>query len=858
MLPKVFILQFLFVLATTIPAQQTTEIKQLPTVKESRIRQIDIKHIRLDLQFDWQKKRAFGTAEITFSPLIQLDKISLDAGFLTINSIKLSEKSVQFDYSGGDKNDNLKITLDRKYQPNEQVTVKIDYRTNHVNEIDPNTLGGNFGKGLRFNQPTSDDPIKIREIWSMGEPESNRYWFPSFDAPNDLRTTEFIATVDKDLTVISNGNHIKTTDNTNGTQTFHFKADTPYANHLTSFAVGEYVNVKKKSGEIELNNFGYSREKDWVDASTERLPDMFKFFSEKIGVKFPQRSYSQVFVQDIASLSYTSNFGLSTITENMIDDYPTHADFLYLWDLVEAEALAGQWFHQISPNDWSDAWLNKSLAHHLNCLYTDHKNGRTEWLLWVHGFDQGTYFGDWNSGIRRPIVTKNYEDVSTMTSDNYASIRGGLVLNMLRKHLGDENWWKAIRHYVTKNAGKSVTTKDFQTAVEESSGEKLDWFFDQWIYKMGHPVFEVSKKYENGKLTLNVKQTQQVDKNNPHPQTDFFQGKIEIEIDGKIETVWLKPQTENDFTFNLPNPPKFVNFDYENTWIRELKYEQNFDELFAQFQNTKDALARQSAMFGIVQIAKDAKTSAEDKDKVFNALRELVLSNAYWRVRLGALSQLVGLKLNDETTISTLLTVIRNGKSWLRANAIGFLGNTRDKKYTEIYLNALNDESFRVINSAAIALGKTKDVRAFDALVKLKDKTSMKSQSLISVLLGLKELGDPRGFDIAYKALSDLYLPRWRLPLPAIWDYRVFAVDAIKSLGKNKEVYPLIFERFKRSMAENDLNGMFYNLNLIVVLADTRGQEAFDLLKLKYKDNAIVMSAINQFEQKFKDTIQKN
>lgn len=847
----------LFIVCAMFLAANSSLAQTLPNAKEPRTRTIDVKHIALNLQFDWRKTQAFGTATITFSPLNPTDKIALDAGFMTMNSIISSDKVLKFDYAGDDKNDNLKITLDRIYQPNETVTVKIDYRTNHVNEIDPNTLGGNFGKGLRFNQPTSDDPIKVREIWSMGEPESNRYWFPSFDAPNDLRTTEFIATVDKKLTAISNGNLLKTTNNADGTRTFHFKADTPYANHLTSFAVGEFVNVKKNYQNVELNNFGYARERDWVDASTERLPDMVKFFSEKIGMKFPHRSYSQVFVQDIASLSYASNLNLSTITENMVDDYPTHADFLYLWDLIEAEALAGQWFHHIPANDWSDAWLNKSLARHLNCLYTDYKNGRSEWLLWVHGFDQNTYFSDWNAGVRRPIVTKNYDDAATMTSDNYSSIRGGLVLNMLRKHVGDEKWWKAIRHYVTKNAGKSVTTEDFRNAVEEVTGENLDWFFDQWVYKMGHPSFDVTKNYANGKLTLNIRQTQTVDKNNLYPQAIFFQGKIAVEIDGQIETVWLKPQTETAFTFSLPTAPKFVNFDFENTWIRELKYEQSFDELLAQFQNTKDALAQRSAMFGLSRIARDAKTSEVDKEKVFNALQKLVLSNMYWRVRLGAMSQLVGLKPTDEKTVSTLLTVIKNDKSWLRAHAIGFLGNTHDKKFTDIYLNALNDESFRVINSAAIALGKTKHPKAFDALVKLKDKPSMKSQSLISALAGLKELGDPRGFDVAYKALQDFNLPRWRLPLPAIWDFRVFAADTIKSLGKSERAYPLILERFKKSMAENDLNGMFYNLNLIVILADARGAEAFELLKARFKDDASVMTAVSQYGTQFNEAVKK-
>ncbi|HRH42260.1 MAG TPA: M1 family aminopeptidase [Pyrinomonadaceae bacterium] len=851
----------LFVL-TNISSAQQPEKKQLPPANLPRERMIDVKNIALNLQFDWAKKQAFGTATITFSPLNATDKIALDAGMLTINSIKVGEKSLKFDYDGSDKNDNLKITLDRNYQSNEEVTVKIDYRTNWINEIDPNSLGGNNGKGLRFNEPNSNDPIKLKEIWSFGDPESNRYWFPSFDSPSDLQTTEFTGTVDKKLTVIANGNLIETKDNTDGTRTFRWKMDTPYANHLTSFVVGEFVNVKKNYEGITLNNFGSLREKDWIDASTERLPDMVKFFSEKTGVKFPYPNYSQVFVQDIGS--FTSNMNVSTITENMVDDFPTHADYFYLWDLTEAEALAGQWFGgYVSARDWSDVWLNKSFAHYFNRLYCEQKNGKAEWLLWFGNFDQGAYFGDWNAGIRHPIVTKNYENTEIFVNDNYSTIRGAMVLKMLHQQLGEENWWKAIRHYLKSNANRSVKTADFQKAVEESTGEKLDWFFDQWLYKIGHPIFEVTKNYEATKkqLTLNVKQTQTTDKTAVYPQVEFFQGKIEIEIDGRIEQVWLKPQAENIFTFTSPTEPKLINFDYENTWIRELKFEKSFDELLYQFQNSKDVLARSSAMKELVQIAKNEKTSADDKTKISAALRNMVLSNAYWRLRNSAMSQMVGLfgqnKL-DETTISTLLTVIKNDKSWLKSSAIGWLGNTQDKQYTDIYLNALNDESFRVINSAAIALGKTKDAKAFDALAKLKDKPSMKSQSLLCALAGLKALEDPRGFDIAYKVLSDINLPRWRLSsIPPSWDYRDMAADTIKSLGKSDKAYPLIFERFKKSMAENDINGIFTNVFLIITLADSRGQEAFDLLKQKFKDDGNAMNAVNQYETQFKDAIKK-
>jgi HEAT repeats len=120
----------------------------------------------------------------------------------------------------------------------------------------------------------------------------------------------------------------------------------------------------------------------------------------------------------------------------------------------------------------------------------------------------------------------------------------------------------------------------------------------------------------------------------------------------------------------------------------------------------------------------------------------------------------------DQATIAMLLTAIGNDKSWNRAAAINFLGMTQDAKFADLYLNILNDESDRTINAAAIALGKSKSPKAFDALAKLANRASWKNQSLISALAGLRQLGDPRGFDIAFKALSDTRLLRWRLPTP--------------------------------------------------------------------------------------------
>ena len=134
----------------------------------------------------------------------------------------------------------------------------------------------------------------------MADFDANRYWFPCHDVANDFRTTELKATVDKNLTVISNGNLIKTQDNPNNTHTFHWKMDIPYANYQTSIVVGEYTEIRQNTeGGVSLHTFSYPDEVEATKASIVQLPEMLKFFSEKTGVKYPYSRYSQVFVQDL-------------------------------------------------------------------------------------------------------------------------------------------------------------------------------------------------------------------------------------------------------------------------------------------------------------------------------------------------------------------------------------------------------------------------------------------------------------------------------------------------------------------------------------------------------------------------------
>jgi hypothetical protein len=190
-----------------------------------------------------------------------------------------------------------------------------------------------------------------------------------------------------------------------------------------------------------------------------------------------------------------------------------------------------------------------------------------------------------------------------------------------------------------------------------------------------------------------------VDVRESYPQVKWFQGKIEIEIDGNIEEVWLEPKEQNVFTFTSEHPPKLVHFDHQDTWVKEMVFEKPLKELLYQFEYGKDILGRQWAAGELVKLAKDEGTPVADKESIYDAYRRVMVSACYWRFKWAVVipqlrSMLVPstnpaepVKL-DEVTIAALLYVIQNDVGWVRSSAIHFLGMARDSKFTNIYRNA--------------------------------------------------------------------------------------------------------------------------------------------------------------------------
>jgi aminopeptidase N len=816
--------------------------RQLPAPRYIPSHDFHTQNIKLELRFDWEHEQALGTEIITFAPLLKdLGRVELDAANMTFNSVKLASGApLKFETDG--PHEKLRITLDRAYQPNETLTVAIDYHTNGVSTA--RGIGG-FGRGLTFIKPTTEDPKRPRQIWSQGETEYNHYWFACYDHPNDFTTTEVIATVEKPMIVISNGKLLSTKDNKDNTRTFDWKIDQPHATYLTSIVVGDYAAVAGNYAGIPVISYVYPNELAEGKATTSRLPDMVKFFSEKTGVKYPYAKYSQTMTRDFGG--GMENISATTQTDNMIHDARTEID--QTSDSLESHELAHQWFGDyVTCRSWADVWLNESFATYFQAMWDEHSLGHDDFLYRDVRANQETYYRDWARGARRPVVTENYLNADAIF-DNYAYPRGGAVLHMLRQTLGEENWWRAINHYLTKYAHQPVSTEQFRIAIEEATGQSMDWFFDEWVYKMGHPIFRVTQAYDPAArtLTLTVKQEQKPDPNYGYPQATFFQTPVEIEIGAangaRIERVMIEPREEQSFTFQTESEPQLIDFDYGDTLIKELHFDKTTDALVYQLSHDQDVMGRMWALGQLSERRRDKDTGAAEKQRIAEAIADSLTQDKFWGMRFEDAAALRD--ASGDAVKAALRTAARDQNSRVRARAIQSLGVSKDAALAGVYQHLLADESYSVIRAAAQALGETRSADGYDALVKLLGIPSWRDNIRLAGLTGLAALGDKRALDIGLKyAASDN---------PS--QVRAAAVTLLGAVGKDDpRVFPIISEALLKSASPPNFALLGAAGRALVELGDQRGVEVFEQAGQKLAPNA--RPFLLQMEQQLKQKAQ--
>lgn len=518
-----------------------------------RARTYDVEHYTIRTSFDVPDKTVFGEVDITLKPLAnEFSTFDLDATNLVIERVSLPTgkilRSSRFPAT-------LRISLDRAYKSSDSITVTIKYHAHP-------------SRGLYFISPIGRDGLqRPAHIWTQGEPEDNHYWFPCYDFPDDKATSEqYITTSGKEV-AIANGTLVETITNPNGTRTYHWQMDQPHSSYLISLIVGDFARLTDSYRNVPLEYYTYHGTEEQAHRAFDRTPSIMSWYEHVLNFDFPYDKYAQTVVGEFI-FGGMENITATTFadTEILIDkDVPDSQ----LVTLVSHE-LAHSWFGDlVTCKDWANLWLNEGFATYMEASYLESVGGRDAYLAELKE-DARLYFSEDPSNQHHPLMNPNYP-LSMALFDETTYKKGALVIHMLRETVGDEIFWKAVNTYLNEYKYRTVDSSDLQNVFEKVSGQSLDWFFDQWVYKAGYPKLIVRSSYSPARhrLTLNVAQTQKVDDITP----TAFRLPIEVEIvtanSARTEHIEIDRRTQV-FTFQVDSRPSSVTFDKRASVLKKL------------------------------------------------------------------------------------------------------------------------------------------------------------------------------------------------------------------------------------------------------------------------------------------------
>jgi aminopeptidase N len=409
-------------------------------------RPIDVLHYDITLEPDIAQKTLSGTSVIKFNSNVEgLNSVEFDCGALIVDSVKQLGAPRQFSIS--DHHLKVSITPLRRGQSCE---LSIAYH-------------GAPKWGIRF----FPDLSQVYTVFSTSQ------WTVCIDAPEDRATLKLTLIVPAKLTALSNG-ELVSTERFGDKQKTVWEQKSLIPTYVFGFSIGPFRTVREKQRGVELQYLVTS----FTDEETRRIfhetPDMLEFFESRAGVRYADKTYSQVLAaggveQEMSSFTAMNDaYGKGVL-----------ANERELW--LGAHEFAHQWWgNMVTCRDWNHFWLNEGIATFMAAAYIEHRFGRDAYMREIDtyrsnyekvhaaGKDKSLVFPDWLHPTR--------ED-RTLVYD-----KGAYVMHLLREEMGEQAFWNGLKIYTRRFFGKSVVTSDFKAAMEEANGKSLDKFFDKWVY----------------------------------------------------------------------------------------------------------------------------------------------------------------------------------------------------------------------------------------------------------------------------------------------------------------------------------------------------------------------------------------
>ncbi|KAB2909461.1 MAG: M1 family metallopeptidase [Ignavibacteriales bacterium] len=511
--------------------------KELPASDSLFENGYDVLHYDIGIDLFFKEKKIEGEVSIKFVPLKQLNSLTLNfSDKMSVEKVISENGEEKFNHKS-----NL-LTVDKTLEKGDTTSITIKY-------------SGNPSKNKNFFFSKING---VEVVYTLNEPENARDWIPCNDRPYDKATTNISITADSLFTSVSIGKlDSVTTKSETGKKTYYWHTAYPVATYLISFMSSRYVvgtseYVSSLNGsKLPLYIYGFpwqsGKYKEILDDHKEMIGIFENYFGE---YPFAGEKYAvAAFLWEFGAMEYPTVSGFGS---GFIDSYPAQKN-------VFVHELAHHWFGDaVTLSDWKDIWLNEGFATFCEWLYFEELGKR-------NGKDYLTNIFDY-AKLPEMLEGKIYDPQDLFGSNVY--IKGAWVLRMLRKEMGDEQFFKGLRAYFQKFKFRNSSTSDFVTVMTQFHGNDLTTFFDQWVYSgRGVVMLSVSKpvvKKNGSKYSVEVEIIQKQQEKRIYDfllDIEFKEGGKEGK--SKTETKRVKNKKEK-LSFELDFYPKELKLDPNN------------------------------------------------------------------------------------------------------------------------------------------------------------------------------------------------------------------------------------------------------------------------------------------------------
>jgi Peptidase family M1 domain/TPR repeat len=383
-------------------------------------------------------------------------------------------------------------------------------------------------------------------------------WFPVNAFGIDRFTASINVTVPAHMIVIGSGTvsegtppAIKGASASAGpTKTYSFKYDK--ASFPGTIIAGEFGDYSSTDGGVDLHVYFKPTHKDLASAYAETAVKEFTYFVTLYGppasnvlrvVELPDDTVPSAWAPEIAALAAR---GITPRT-----NYRSLANM-----------LAHQWWGtSVSPASRDDWWLEDGFARYSEARYIESAAGPAGLQDAVKDMSVGALAYD-----TVPLSSVGKLDLYSPEFQSLVTDKGAMILHMLRWVIGDQKYDQAMRDFASQYAGKPASADDFRNLVEKDYGDKLTWFFSQWLDSTGAPEFKTKYtiyRLGNNKGFRSVGEIAQ--------DLDLFRMPVELKIDtdGKTETKRVDVVgTDSAFTVDTFGRPRRITIDPDNHLLK--------------------------------------------------------------------------------------------------------------------------------------------------------------------------------------------------------------------------------------------------------------------------------------------------